>query len=49
VQNLAQRGGGGELFFVGGGVVEADDRLAADAEQSLSLRLMRSWGSALPG
>jgi hypothetical protein len=31
-EDFAQRGGGGELFFVSGGVVEADDRLASDAE-----------------
>lgn len=31
-QNLAQRSSGGEFFFVGSGVVEADDRLTSDGD-----------------
>jgi len=37
-KNLVQRDGGGELFLVGGGVEEADDCLASDADRGILFR-----------
>ncbi len=36
-RRISRSGGGGELFLVGGGVVEADDRLTADADPNHGL------------